>query len=92
MSDRVLTRTALALLRSFAPTNAFLIARLSGHPERDVARVLAALEDQGLAQQDNNRWTLTAIGHETCRGPHSNRPGSIARLRVGRAQTTGKRQ
>jgi hypothetical protein len=92
MSDPVLTRTLLALLRSFAPTNAFLLARLSGHPERDVARVLAALEALGLAAPDNGRWTLTAIGHETCRGPHSNRPGSIAKFRVGRAITTGKRQ
>jgi hypothetical protein len=87
-----LARTTLLLLRSFGPANAFLLAKLAGHPEHDVARALAALEDEGLAQQDSNRWTLTAIGYETCRGPHSNRPGSIAKFRAGRAITTGKRQ
>jgi hypothetical protein len=94
MTDPVLTRTALALLKSFAPTNAFLLARLSGHPERDIARVLAELERQGLASVDNNRWTLTSLGAVEARRPpsHSERPGAVVRYRVGRPQTTGKRQ
>jgi hypothetical protein len=89
-----LTRTTLALLRSFGPANAFLLARLSGRPERDVARALAELERQGLASSDNNRWILTERGGlEAGRlQAHSERSAGFIQYRAGRPTTTGKRR
>jgi hypothetical protein len=88
----VLARTTLALLRSLAPTNAFLLARLSGRPERDIARALAELERQGLASVDNNRWVLTSQGALEARRSQaqSDRSAGISQCRIGRHRATGK--
>jgi hypothetical protein len=91
--DLILTRTTLALLRSFAPCNSGWLSRLSGRPERDVARALAELERQGLASSDNERWILTARGGlEAGRSQErSERSAGVPQYRVGRPRTTGRR-
>jgi hypothetical protein len=93
-ADHVLTRTVTLLLRSFAPTNTFLLARLTGRSEREVAPALAALERVGLATCEDSRWRLTSLGAAESRRSRaqSERSANITQYRAGRPTTTGKRR
>jgi hypothetical protein len=83
VTDRVHARTVTLLLRTYPASNVFWLSRLSARSERDVANALADLETSGLVICDNNRWSLTAAGLESCRPPQSLRPGSAVRYRPG---------
>jgi hypothetical protein len=78
-ADLVLARTVLLLVRAFAATNAFSIARLAGRPEREVARALDRLKRDGLATCADGLWSLTGHGVQACKLVYAVRPASVTR-------------
>jgi hypothetical protein len=54
------SRTVLALLRTYPASNPFLLARLAGHSEREVASVLGELDRKGFIAESNGRGIVTS--------------------------------
>jgi hypothetical protein len=90
MTDSVLARTLLALLKSYPASNAFLIARLAGCPERDAAKALDELERAGAVTSDGARWTLAPAGLEARQSPPM-RPEHPVKYRFRRSKQGDRR-
>ena len=83
--DPVLSRTLVALLKSFKSSNAFWLARLAGCDERSWTKALVELERAGLATNNNGKWSLTARAQDT-RAPDLRPTRSTSRVRVSRGR------